>query len=327
MSGAWTARELGEPGAVLRWEERSDPQPVVGQLRVRVNAVSCNFADVLLCRGTYQLRPDPPFTPGLEVCGTVDAVGVGVEPSWRGRRVVGQPVLPHGGFAEHAVLDVRDALLVPDDIDETVAATLHLTYLTAWLGLHRRAMTRPGGVVVVTAAAGGVGSAAVQLARAAGARVVGIASGPEKVDTVRRLGADLAIDGRVDDVINRVKEFAPAGADVVFDPVGGGAYEMATKYIAFEGTIVIVGFASGAVPQPRLNHAFVKNYTIAGLHWSLYREHNPELIAEAQAAIFQLARMGTIDPLITACAEIDAVPDVLEDLAGGRTRGKIVIRP
>ncbi|MBU8828291.1 NADPH:quinone oxidoreductase family protein [Mycolicibacterium goodii] len=326
MAGAWMVRECGEPGEVLRWEDMPVPRPAAGQLRVRVAATSCNFADVLLCRGDYQQKPDPPFTPGLELCGVVEAVGADADPGLIGTRVVGQPVLPHGGFAEVAVLDAADAFGVPDEVDDTAAATLHLTYLTAWLGLHRRAAVQAGDVVVVTAAAGGVGSAAVQVARAAGAKVIGIASGATKVETVRRLGADLALDGTSADAIARVRDFAPAGADIVFDPVGGSAYEAATKYIAFEGTIVVVGFASGTIPTPRLNHAFVKNYTIAGLHWTLYRRQNPALIARAQAEIFALAAEGTIDPLITECVGIDHVPTALDNLAGGRTRGKTVIR-
>jgi NADPH2:quinone reductase len=326
MAGAWTVREHGEPGAVLRWETLPDPHPGAGQIRVRVAATSCNFADVLLCRGEYQQKPTMPFTPGLELCGIVDEVGSGVAPALVGSRIVGQPHLPHGGFAELALMTVADAAVVPPALDDVTAATLHLTYLTAWLGLHRRASVRPGDIVVVTAAAGGVGSAAVQLARAAGATVIGIASGQRKLDAVAELGADLAIDGADGDVIARVREIAPGGVDIVFDTVGGHSYECATKYIAFEGTIVVVGFASGAIPQPRLNHAFVKNYTIAGLHWALYRQNRPELVRRAQTEIFEMAAIGQITPRITGCLGIDAVPAALEELGHGRTQGKTVIR-
>lgn len=326
MAGAWTVREHGSPETVLRWEMMPDPQLSAGQVRVRVAATSCNFADVLLCRGDYQQKPAMPFTPGLEVCGIVDQIGQDAAPDLLGRRVVGQPTLPHGGYAELAVMEGYGAAVVPDELDDVVAATLHLTYLTAWLGLHRRARIGAGDTVVVTAAAGGVGSAAVQLACAAGATVIGIASGPEKVADVAALGAQVAIDGSSEDVIARVREAAPLGADVVFDTVGGDAYECATKYIAFEGTIVVVGFASGAVPQPRLNHAFVKNYTIAGLHWTLYRHQNPMLLQQAQSELFDLARAGEITPLITARLGIADVPQALNALARGKTRGKTVIQ-
>ena len=267
-----------------------------------------------------------PFTPGLEVCGVIDEVGGDVSPALVGSRIVGQPHLPHGGFADLALMAATDAAVVPAALDDVTAATLHLTYLTAWLGLHRRAAVRPGDIVVVTAAAGGVGSAAVQLAHAAGATVVGIASGENKLDAVAECGAEFVIDGSEDDVIDRVREIASGGADIVFDTVGGQSYECATKYIAFEGTIVVVGFASGTIPQPRLNHAFVKNYTIAGLHWSLYRQNRPELVQQAQNAIFEMAATGQITPSITACLGIEAVPAALEELSRGRTRGKTVIR-
>ena len=325
MSRAWKVREYGEPSSVLRLEESTVPTPGHGQVRLRVAATSCNFADVLLCRGEYQQKPIPPFTPGLEVCGWVDDIGGGVEPRLLASRIVGQPILPNGGFAEVTLMNADEAYVVPREIDDVTAATLHLTYLTAWLGLHRRAAIKPGDVVVVTAAAGGVGSAAVQVARAADATVIAIVSDAGKAATAAGLGADHVVDRSSGDVIEQVKALAPEGAHIVFDSVGGKAYEQATKYIAFEGRIVVVGFASGYIPRPHLNHAFVKNYTIAGLHWSLYRKYRPDLVHIAQAAIFEMASAGLIDPLITARLGLEDVPTALDDLAHGRTQGKTVI--
>ena len=325
MSRAWKVRQYGEPSSVLRLEAATVPTPGHGQVRLRVAATSCNFADVLLCRGEYQQKPDPPFTPGLEVCGWVDDIGGGVDPMLLASRVVGQPILPHGGFADVALLNADEVYIVPRAIDDSVAATLNLTYLTAWLGLHRRASIKSGDTIVITAAAGGVGSAAVQVARAAGATVIAIVSGADKAATASRLGADVVIDRSDGDVIEQVKAAAPDGADIVFDSVGGKAYEQATKYIAFEGRIVVIGFASGYIPRPHLNHALVKNYTIAGLHWSLYRKHRPDLVHIAQAAIFEMAAAGLIDPLITARLGLEDVPTALEQLAHGRTQGKTVI--
>lgn len=325
MAGAWTVREHGEPGTVLSWETMPDPKPGCGEVRVRVSATSCNFADVLLCRGQYQVKPAMPFTPGLELCGVVDAAGPGVDERIIGTRVVGQPSLPHGGFAELALMDAAHAVSVPDGINDVTAATLHLTYLTAWLGLHRRAAVRPNTVVVITAAAGGVGSAAVQVARAAGATVIGLASGEGKLDSVRALGADVALDGSRDDVIDRIRDVAPLGADIVFETVGGAVYDAATKYVAFEGTIVVVGFAGGTIPQPRLNHAFVKNYTIAGLHWALYRKYRPDVLERGQRDIFDMAAAGKITPMITSRVSLTDVPSALTELANGTTRGKTVV--
>lgn len=325
MMHGWQVHEYGEPAAVLRYVTIPEPISGPGQIRVRVAATSCNFADVLLCRGSYQHKPPPPFTPGLEVCGIVESVGDGVDADMLGARVVGQPILPHGGFAEAALMNKLDAYLVPPTIDDTSAATLHLTYLTAWLGLHQRAAVRAGDTVVVTAATGGVGSAAVQIARAAGARVVGIVAGQDKAITAGLLGVHTIIDRTTDDVIECVRAAAPGGADIVFDTVGGHGYELATKYIAFEGRIIVVGFASGSIPQPHLNHALVKNYTIAGLHWSLYQHFRPELVRRAQAAIFEMCSVGQIDPLVTAQVGLTDVPDALEDLAHGRSQGKLVV--
>nr|AIU93557.1 hypothetical protein LRS1606.123 [Rhodococcus sp. NS1] len=325
MSRAWTVREYGEPDTALRLEDVAAPAPGPGQIRVRVAATSCNFADVLLCRGEYQQKPPTPFTPGLELCGWVDDIGIGVDVALLADRVVGQPTLPHGGFADYALMKATDAYPVPEMIDDITAATLHLTYLTAWLGLHRRAALTAGKVVVVTAAAGGVGSAAVQIARAAGAFVIGIVSGAGKAATVDRLGADVVIDRSRVDVIEAVKSAAPGGADIVFESVGGGSYEQATKYIGFEGHIVLVGFASGIIPQSRLNHAFVKNYTLDGLHWSLYCTKRPDLVRAAQRDIFDMAAAGLIDPLITSRVGLGDVPTALHNLANGYTQGKTVI--
>ncbi|MFE5706801.1 NADPH:quinone oxidoreductase family protein [Rhodococcus koreensis] len=309
----------------MRLEEVEAPHPEDGQVRVRVGATSCNFADVLLCRGRYQQRPSLPFTPGLETCGVIDEVASGEASSLLGTRVVGNPILPHGGFAEYAILDAEKVYAVPPEIPGEVAATLHLTYLSAWLGLHRRAHLAAGDVVAVTAAAGGVGSAAVQVAVAAGAEVIAIVSGPEKAQTAAALGAHHVVDRSRDDVLETVRSIAPRGVDIVFDTAGGDAYDVATKYIAFEGRIVVVGFASGTIPQPKLSHAFVKNYTISGLHWSLYGDHRPDLVRRAQAEIFDLVRSANIAPQISTVAGIGSVPDALQDLADGRTQGKIVM--
>lgn len=325
MSRAWRVHQYGEPEAVLRFEQTPDPIPGPGQIRVRVAATSCNFADVLLCRGGYQQKPTPPFTPGLEVCGQVDDLGSEVDIGLLTARVVGQPVLPYGGFAETALMDAQAVHVVPSNIDDVTAATLHLTYLTAWLGLHRRGSITAGDVVVVTAAAGGVGSAAVQIAHAAGATVIGIVSGTDKAAAALALGADVVIDRSHQDVIESVKSVAPQGADVVFDSVGGIAYNQATKYIAFEGRIVVVGFASSDIPKAQLNHALVKNYTIAGLHWSLYSKYRPDLVRSAQSAIFDMTSDGLIKPLIGRRAGLDEVPAALGELADGRTQGKTVI--
>ena len=172
----------------------------------------------------------------------------------------------------------------PAGLDDAASAALMISYQTGWFGLHRRAHLREGETLLVHAASGGVGSAAVQLGRAAGARVIGVVGGADKVAIARELGCDVVIDRREQDVVETVTQVTGGhGADVVYDPVGGPSYTASTKCIAFEGRIVVVGFASGRVPEPRLNHALVKNYSILGLHWSLYQQHDPAAVQEAHA--------------------------------------------
>jgi NADPH2:quinone reductase len=324
---AWQVLDHGEPATALRLrDDVPQPRPGPGELLVRVHSTSCNFADVLLCRGAYQARPAFPFSPGLECCGTVEDVGDPRDADLIGARVVGQPQLPHGGFAEYALMPRDAATLVPDEVDSAVASTLHLTYLTGWLGLHRCGRLTPDDVVVVTAAAGGVGSAAAQLAMAHGATVIGITSTPEKAELLRELGMSLVVDRSKDDVIEQVRHLSPnGGADVIFETVGGSAYDEATKFVNFEGRIVVVGFAGGTIPQPSLSNAFVKNYTIAGLHWSLYLRHRPDVVREGQREIFDLYRQGRIRVPSPNQVDLSALPDELTKLAAGETAAKIVV--
>ena len=327
---AWQVSAHGEPGSVLELVETALPEPGVGQVRVRVRAAALNFPDVLLCRGTYQVRPRLPFTPGVELCGEVDAVGEGVTVPAVGDRVIGNPALPYGALAEYALAEASDLLPAPEALDDAEASALHIAYQTGWFGLHRRAGLQPGETLLVHAAAGGVGSAAVQLGKAAGARVVAVVGGAAKAATARALGADVVID-RTDrdvDIVRAVKEATGGrGADVVFDPVGGDAYTASAKCVAFEGRIVVVGFAGGTVPAPALNHALVKNYSIMGLHWGLYKQHAPAEIALAHAELGRLAASGAIAPLIGGRLALDQAPDGLTRLGAGDSVGRLVVLP
>ena len=219
---AWQVRELGEPLEVLQLSQAPDPQPESGQILVRVLASAANFPDVLMCRGMYQVRPAMPFTPGVELCGEVAALGEGVSRFAIGDRVIGASVLPHGGFAELAIMNEATTYAAPASLDDAEAAAFYLGYQTGWFALHRRARLQPGETLLVHAAAGGVGSAAVQLGKAAGARVIGVVGGPEKAQVARSLGADLVIDRLSEDFVASVMEVTGGrGADVIFDPVGG----------------------------------------------------------------------------------------------------------
>ncbi|MGA5407767.1 NADPH:quinone oxidoreductase family protein [Streptomyces lavendulocolor] len=315
---AWRVHRNGEPGEVMRREEVDRPTPGDGQLLLKVRAANVNFPDALLCRGHYQVRPPLPFTPGVEVCGETED----------GRRVIATPSLPHGGLAEYVVADRAAVLPAPDALDDAEAAALHIGYQTGWFGLHRRAALREGETLLVHAAAGGVGSAAVQLGKAAGARVVGVVGGAEKAAVARELGCDTVIDRHGDDVVAAVKEFTGGrGADVVYDPVGGDAYAKSAKCVAFEGRIVVVGFASGDIPAPALNHALVKNYTIMGLHWGLYNQKDPEAIRRCHDLLTEYAAKGLIKPLIGDRVAFEDAAAAVQRVADGTTTGRLVVLP
>ncbi|MEU2349590.1 NADPH:quinone oxidoreductase family protein [Modestobacter sp. NPDC049651] len=316
---AWRAHSLGDPADVLSLDEVERPAAADGQLLVRVLAAGLNFPDVLMTRGEYQERPPLPFTPGVELCGEV--VGTG-------QRVLGSPSGGPGAFAEYALMDAAAAFPVPDGMTDEQAAALHLTYQTGWVGLHRRVALQPGEWLLVHAGAGGVGSAAVQLGKAAGARVIATAGGPRKTEVCRQLGADHVIDYTAEDFVARVKEITGGhGADVVYDPVGGAVFDGSRRCIAFEGRLVVVGFTSGTIPQAPVNHALVKNYSIVGLHWGLYRKHDPALFGQVHAELGRLFTAGSIAPLVGETLPLDQLPRAMAALADRGTVGKVVLRP
>jgi NADPH2:quinone reductase len=326
---AWRVDHNGEPADVLRLDLHT-PEPVAegDQVVIEVGACALNFADSLLCRGTYQEHPPLPFTPGLEVAGAVTAAGPAATHRV-GDRVTGSPLLPHGGLAERAVAVSSHVFVAPADIADATLAAMHVTYQTAWFALHRRAAVQPGETVLVHAGAGGMGSASIQLAVAAGATVIATAGGAEKVDRCLALGAHHGIDYRsapFQDLVNELTD--GRGADVILDSVGGGTFTASTKCIAWEGRIVIVGAAGGAYAEARTNHALVKNYSILGLNWRGYLTRRPHLVAEAQADLGELLRAGRIEPQVSEVLALDAdIPAALGRLTGGATVGKLVVAP
>ena len=322
---AWRVSELGEPRHAMSLDEVPDPQPGAGQLLVRVLGAAANFPDVLMCRGLYQVKPPLPFTPGVELCGEVAALGPGATGFALGDRVIGSSVLPAGGFAELALMDTATTFPAPGGLDDAQAAAFYIGYQTGWFGLHRRAHLQPGETLLVHAAAGGVGSAAVQLGKAAGARVIGVVGGPEKAQVARALGADVVVDRHSEDFVEVVQDVTGGrGADVVYDPVGGDAYQRSTKCIAFEGRILVVGFAGGQIQSVALNHALVKNYSIVGLHWGLYTKKDPALVRTCHDELSKLAAAGVARPLVSERLALEAVSDGLQRLADGTTVGRVV---
>ncbi len=325
---AWQVHQFGALRDAMTLTEVPDPEPGPGQLFVRVLAAPANFPDVLMCQGTYQVKPPLPFIPGVELCGEVVAAGPGVSGFTGGERVVGVAAMPAGSFAEVAIMDAAGAAPAPASLDDAEAAGFYISYQTGWFGLHRRAHLAPGETLLVHAAAGGVGSAAVQLGKAAGARVIGVVGGEQKAAAARELGADVVIDRLTEDFVPVVKDVTDGrGADVIYDPVGGDAYDRSAKCVAFEGRILVIGFASGRVPAPPLNHALVKNYSIVGLHWGLYGRKEPQAIRDCHEQLLKLAADGAIKPLVSERLGLVDVVEGLERLAAGRTIGRVTFLP
>jgi NADPH:quinone reductase len=325
---AWQAHELGEPRDVLTLAEVPEPEPGPGQVLVRVRAAAANFPDVLMCRGLYQVRPPLPFTPGIELCGEIAAVGAGVDGLAVGDRVLGGSSLPSGAFADLAVMRADSVFPAPEGLDDAEAAAFFITYQTGWFGLHRRARLAAGETLLVHAAAGGVGSGAVQLGKAAGAQVIGVVGGEQKAEVARALGADVVVDRFSQDFVAVVKEATGGrGADVVYDPVGGETYARSTKCIAFEGRILIIGFAGGEIQSAALNHVLIKNYSVVGLHWGLYQSKDPRSIRDCHVQLTKMVADGLIRPLIGERLALAEAADGLQRLADGSTVGRLVVTP
>lgn len=316
---AWRVTAYGEPAEVMSLDEVPVPEPGPGEVLIRNRAVAVNFPDVLLARGTYQERPPLPFTPGIELCGEVVALGAGVDRIPLGRRVVATAI---GVMAEYAAVPAASVHDAPDALDDAAASAFLIAYQTAWFGLHQRAALQDGETLLVHAAAGGVGTAACQLGAAAGATVVGVVGSEAKVPVAEAAGAARVLL-RGDEWIGAVK--AAGGADVVFDPVGGDAFEGAAKVINFEGRIIVVGFASGEIQRVRADLALVKNYSVLGLHWALYQRKRPDLVAEAHAALTRLADAGAVRPVVAETVPFADAAQAVQRLAGGGTVGRLVV--
>lgn len=323
---AWQVTRLGEPSDVLTLADVPDPTPGPGQVSVRVLAAAANFPDVLMCRGLYQVRPDLPFTPGVELCGEVLAIGSDVSGIAVGDRVLGAPAGPGGAFAEIARMDASTTFPAPDSLDDAQAASLFVGYQTSWFALHRRTQIAAGDVLLVHAAAGGVGSSAVQLGKAAGATVIGVVGNAGKAEVARALGADVVVDRHEQDFVQVVKDVTDGrGADIVYDPVGGETYQRSTKCIAFEGRILVIGFAGGEIQSAPLNHALIKNYSVVGLHWGLYNQRDPALVRHCHDELTALAATGAVSPIVSERIRLEDVPAGLQRLADGVTTGRVVM--
>ncbi len=323
---AWRVHALGEPADVLSFGEAPVPEPGPGQVRIRVTTAALNWSDDLVCRGRYQLKPELPFTPGMEGTGEVDAVGSGVD--WKpGDRVMARMALPHGALADYALANLADVYTTPDGVSDAQAAGLLIPYQTTHIALHRRGQLQSGETLLVHAGAGGMGSAAIQLGKAAGAHVFATAGGPEKVALCRELGADVGIDYQSEDFVAVVNEATDGrGADVIYDSVGGDTFDRSRKCIAFEGRILVIGFSSGRIADLPTNHAMVKNYSVVGVYPARYAEVDRAFLERTHEELLELLETGAIAPLIRLEVTLEEAADAIRSLTDRKTVGKVVVR-
>ncbi|OLS36183.1 NADPH:quinone oxidoreductase family protein [Bacillus sp. MRMR6] len=322
----WLVKELGEPKEVLQIEEMKNPELKGGEVLINVKAAALNFFDILLCQGKYQEKPPLPFTIGSEIAGVVVKTQEGSQLK-EGQRVLALPKLPNGGLAEYVAVSESTVYPIAETMSWNEAAALFITYHTSYYSLYDRANLKSGEVLLVHAGAGGVGSAAIQLGKARGAFVIATAGGADKTQICKELGADIVIDYLTEDFVEAVKKATNGkGADVIFDPVGGNVFDRSRKCIAFDGRILVIGFAGGEIPSIPANHVLIKNYSIVGVHWGLMNRLTPEKVFKEHDEIMSLYEQGKIKPLIYKDYEFEDLPLALELLATRKTWGKVVVK-
>jgi len=310
----------------MQLKELPDPQPGRGEVTIDVRAVGCNFFDILIAQGKYQVKPPRPFSPGGEVAGVIRAVGPEVEGLKVGDRVFA--MLGWGGYATVARAPAATVVRMPDAMSFEHGAAFGVVYQTSYFALVYRAALEPGETLLVHAAAGGVGLAAVQIGKALGARVLATAGSPEKLAIARQHGAELAFDYTTPEWVERVKEATGGrGADVIYDPVGGEIFELSTKCIAFSGRLLVIGFASGVIPSIQANRVLLKNIAVVGLHWGAYRQHDPEKIPQAMEALFAMYERGAVRPVVSSTYPLADAAAALDEIATRKSIGKVVLVP
>ncbi len=319
---AWLVEQVTPEGS-MRLADLPDPVAGPGQYVIAVEAAGLNFLDSLMLQGKYQTKPPLPFTPGVEAVGRILQAGEGATLAV-GTRVA---VSGQGGYAEQMLVDAKAAFPIAGDIPAAEAVSLFgVVYGTAWHALHNRAALQPGETVLVHAGAGGVGSAAVQLAAAHGCRVLATAGGAAKVALARELGAELAIDYTAEDWVEAVRSHTKGrNADVIFDPVGGDVGEKSMRCLAWHGRYLVIGFAAGPIPHLAANRLLLKEASAVGVFWGAAATADPALRPRVNDAILKLYRDGKAKPLVRGRFALADAPAALASLAGRGSVGKVVL--
>jgi NADPH:quinone reductase len=310
----------------LRVQEMADPKPGPGEAVITVEAAGANFVDGLMAQGRYQVQPPVPYVPGGEVVGVVDELGPDTTELALGNRVL--CLIGFGGFAERAVVRQATAVQVPPDIDTDVAATFTQAYSTAWFALAYRAGLQPGEKALVLGAGGGIGLAATDVARALGASVVAVGSSSAKRRAALGAGASTALDSApLEDLKDRVRQVSGGGVDVVIDPVGGALGELSLHTLVVHGRYLVVGFASGSIPQLPLNQVLLRNRSVIGVDWGAWAFGHPTEQRRLLEALLAMASDGRLRPATPARAPLDEAASVLQSFLDRRSVGKIAIVP
>jgi NADPH2:quinone reductase len=319
---AWVVGEFGPHRDVLHLDEAVDPSCPEDGVVVRVTGMGLGFPDVLKIAGKYQVRPPLPFVPGHEAVGVVESAGP------KSRRRPGQRVIVFahlGAFAERLAAPDARAVVCPDPMSDDHAAGFVVNYQCAYFALVHRGRLEEGDWLLVHGGSGGIGSAAIQIGKALGARVIATASGPDKVAVCRRAGADHVLGDR--DFATPVAEITGGrGVDVICDPVGGDAFDESTRCVAWDARLVVVGFASGRIPSVALNRVLLKNVTVTGLHWGTYFDHRPELLDPAYERLCRWYVERRIEPLIGRTFSFEELPAALTAIETRQSLGKVIVR-
>jgi NADPH:quinone reductase len=316
-------KEYGLPNSLVL-AEVEPLRPGKGQVVISVKACGVNFPDTLIIQGKYQLKPDMPFTPGSEIAGIVKEVGEGVEHVQVGEHVIAFTGM--GGFAEEVVADAAKLIKMPSGMDFATAAAFTLVYGTSHHALKDRAQLKPGETLLVLGAAGGVGLAAVELGKVMGAHVIAAASSAEKLAVCQQHGADELINYSTEDLKERVRALTRGkGVDVIFDPLGGNYSEVALRSIAWNGRMLVIGFAAGDIPRIPLNLTLLKGCSIVGVFWGSFTEREPQRNQEHLQELLTWFAQGKLKPHISATYPLEQAADALNDVMNRKVKGKVVL--
>lgn len=322
---ALLCREYG-PIDRLKVEEIPSPRPGPNEVVVEVKASSLNFPDALLVQGLYQVKPPLPFSPGMELAGTVKEVGTSVRGIQPGDRVLASP--GRGGFAEECLVSADRVSPLPPGMDFETGSAFVLTYCTSLHALRDCGHLQPGETLVVLGAAGGVGTSAIEIGKTMGAKVIAAASSEEKLAFCKKLGADETIDYEKADLRQRILDLTGGkGADLVYDPVGGAHTEAALRATAWRGRLLVIGFASGVIPAVKLNLALLKERSLVGVYWGDWTQHDPQ---GQQRNVVQLAAWfaeGRIKPAISERVSLAEAPAAMTRLVQRKVKGKVIVVP